>query len=127
MKTTKPVTAADMLVLLGKIGTKPPVIGSPLKSVQIPDGQKVDSFTSEPETNTLVLCPDPEAGNAPLDSRCFSLTVSLTPNMGVSAFPQDPLPVHQRRTLGAYTIEIDSSRAQEQAGLQLLNSVQLDR
>jgi hypothetical protein len=126
-KTTKPVTAAEMLALLAKIGTKPPALDSPLKSVQVPDGQKVATFTSEPETNTLVLCPDPEERKAPLDSRCFSLTVSLTSRAASSTFPQDPLPTHQHRELGAYTVEIDSSPANEQAASTLLNSVQLKR
>ena len=126
-RTTKPVTAAEMLALLGKIGTKPPAIDSPLKSVRVPDGQKVATFTSEPETNTLVLCPDPEARKTPLDSRCFSLTVSLTSKAASSTFPQDPLPVHQHRELGAYTVEIDSSPANEQAASTVLNSVQLKR
>ncbi|MEV6643540.1 hypothetical protein [Amycolatopsis sp. NPDC051371] len=129
VRTTKPVTAAEMLALLGKIGTTPPVVDSPLKSVQVPDGQQVTTFTSEPETNTLVLCPDPEAKRAPLDSRCFSLTVSLTSTTGNadSTFPQDPLPAHQFKKLGAYTLEINSSHANEQAALALLNSVQLNR
>ncbi len=125
--TTKPVTAAEMLALLGKIHATPPVIASPLKSIQVPDGQQVGTFTSEPETNTLVLCPPAAVGKAPLDPRCFSLTVSLTSRAADSSFPQDPLPVHQHRTLGAYTLEIDSSRADEQAALALLNSVQLSR
>jgi hypothetical protein len=129
VRTTKPVTPAEMLGLLAKIRTTPPVIASPLKSVQVPDGQQVGTFTSEPETNTLVLCPDAET-KAPLDTRCFSLTVSLTKSGGTTAgggYPQDPLPAHQYRTLGAYTIEINSSHANEQAALALLNSVQLNR
>jgi len=126
--TTKPVTSAEMLALLAKLGAKPPVIDSPLKSLQIPAGQKVATFTSEPETNTLVLCPDIEARMAPLDTRCFSLTVSLTSRGGQGgAVPQDPLPAHQFRKLGAYTVEIDSSHAQEQAASALVNSVVLKR
>ncbi|MEA5367364.1 hypothetical protein VA596_48090 [Amycolatopsis sp., V23-08] len=127
--TTKPVTAAEMLALLGKIGTTPPVVASPLKSVQVPGGQKVAAFTSEPEANTLVLCPDLKANMAPLDTRCFSLFVSLTrggDGTG-SASPEDPLPVHQNRTLGAYTIEVDSAHGNEAAALVLLNSVRLNR
>jgi hypothetical protein len=127
VRTTKPVTAAEMLVLLTKIRTTPPVIESPLKSVQIPDGQKVVTFTSEPEANTLVLCPDAETSHAPLDNRCFSLFVSLTGRSGDTASADDPLPAHHHRTLGAYTLEIDSSYAHEQAALALLNSVQLNR
>ncbi|WP_326950735.1 hypothetical protein OG439_19265 [Amycolatopsis sp. NBC_01307] len=125
--TTKPVTAAEMLALLGKIHTTPPVIASPLKSLQVPDGQQVGTFTSEPETNTLVLCPAAEVGQTPLDSRCFSLTVSLTSRAADSSYPQDPLPVHQHRTLGAYTLEIDSSPAHAKEALTLLDSVQLNR
>lgn len=130
VSTTKSVTAADMLVLLTKIRTTPAVIESPLKSVQIPDGQKVTTFTSAPETNTLVLCPGPNASEAVPDSRCFSLMVSLTSIIGNadgSAVPQDQLPARQHRTLGAYTIKINSSHANEQAALKLLNSVQLNR
>jgi hypothetical protein len=126
-RTTKPVSAADMLGLLGKIGTTPPVVHSPLKSLRIPAGQQVTTFTSEPETNTLVLCPDPETMRAPLDSRCFSMFVSLTERAGDSVSPQDPLPVHQHRTLGAYTVEIDSSPANKAAASALLDSVQLNR
>ncbi|VVJ17684.1 Uncharacterised protein [Amycolatopsis camponoti] len=126
-RTTKPMTAGEMLTLLGKIGTTPPVVASPLKSVRVPEGQEVGSFTSEPETNTLVLCPGAVVGKAPLDSRCFSLTVSLTSHFADSAFPQDPLPVHQHRAVGAYTVEIDSSPANEQAARALLDSVRLDR
>ncbi|MBE8520483.1 hypothetical protein ILP97_23850 [Amycolatopsis sp. H6(2020)] len=128
--TTKPVTPAGMLALLAKIRTTPPVIDSPLQSLQIPAGQKVATFTSEPENKTLVLCPDPEAGMAPLDTRCFSLTVSLTSRTGKAeeaATPQDPLPARRFRTLGADTIEVDSSYAQEQAASALANSVRLDR
>ncbi|MGW5744488.1 hypothetical protein [Amycolatopsis sp. NPDC003861] len=126
--TTKPVTAADMLALLGKIRTTPPVIDSPLKSLQIPAGQKVATFTSEAETNTLVLCPDLERKLAPLDPGCFSLTVSLTSRAAQSPpFPDDPLPERQFRTLGAYTIEVDSSHAQKQAASALVNSVLLKR
>ncbi|MEV7094807.1 hypothetical protein AB0M80_18415 [Amycolatopsis sp. NPDC051045] len=130
VRTTKPVTAADMVTLLAKIGTKPPVIESPLKSVQLPDGQKVRTFTSEPDTNTLALCPAPVLGKVPLDSGCFSLFVSLTSRAGTasdSPSPQDPLPARQRRTLGAYTLEINSSHANAQAARTLLNSVQLNR
>ncbi|WP_103349955.1 hypothetical protein [Amycolatopsis sp. CA-128772] len=79
VQTSKPVTAAEMLALLAKIRTTPPVIHSPLKAVQVPAGQKVTTFTSEPETNTLVLCPDPEAPRALLDTRCFSLTAGAGP------------------------------------------------
>ncbi len=125
--TTKPVTAAEMLALLAKIRATPPKLDSPLKSVRVPAGQQVGTFTSEPETNTLVLCPDPAAMKAPLDSRCFSVTVSLTSRAADSTFPEDPLPLHQHRTLGAYTIEVDSSPANEQAARALLNSVQLNR
>jgi len=125
--TTKPVTAQEMLALLTKIGTTPPVIESPLKSLQLPDGQKVGTFTSEPETNTLVLCPASELEKAPLDSRCFSLTISLTSRFADGSVPQDPLPAHQHRALGAYTIEIDSSHANQQTALTVLNSVQLNR
>jgi hypothetical protein len=131
--TTKPMAPAEMLALLAKIRAAPPVIGSPLKSLQLPAGQKVDTFTSEPESNTLVLCPDPEARKAPLDNRCFSLTVSPTGKMGtprdggIPRDPQDPLPVHRFRTLGAYTVEVDSSSAQEQAASALMNSVRLNR
>lgn len=129
VRTTKPLTAAEMLTLLGKIRTTPPVVNSPLKSVRVPDGQRIDSFTSEPEANTLVLCPAPAVGKVPLDSGCFSLVVSSESrsSMEESATPQDPLPAHQYRTLGAYTIEIDSSHANEPAALNLLNSVQLNR
>ncbi|WP_410593990.1 hypothetical protein [Amycolatopsis sp. lyj-23] len=127
VRTTKPVTAADMLALLGKIRTTPPVLASPLKSVSIPDGQKVDTFTSEPETNTLMLCPDPEVAKLPVDSRCLSLTVSLTSRFAESSVPDDPLPLHRHRTVGAYTVEVDSSHANEQAALKLLDSVRLDR
>ncbi|UOZ05466.1 hypothetical protein [Amycolatopsis sp. WQ 127309] len=125
--TTKPVTAPEMLALLGKIHTTPPMIASPLKSLQVPDGQQVGTFTSEPETNTLVLCPPAEVGKTPLDPRCFSLTVSLTGRAADGGYPQDPLPVHQHRTLGAYTIEIDSSPAHAKEALTLLDSVQLNR
>ncbi|WP_328453313.1 hypothetical protein [Amycolatopsis sp. NBC_00438] len=127
VRTTKPVTAAEMLTLLAKIGTKPPVIASPLKSLRVPGGQKADSFTAEPETNTLVLCPDSALGKAPLDSRCFSLIVSLTSRAADSGFPQDPLPLHQHRRLGAYTLEIDSTHANGQAAREVLDSVQLTR
>lgn len=127
VRTNKPVTAPDMLALLGKIGTTPPALKSPLKSLQVPDGQKVDTFTSEPETNTLVLCPDPEVRKAPLDTRCFSLTVSLASKFADSSVPGDPLPLHQHRVLGAYVLEIDSSPANGPAALKLLNSVQLNR
>ncbi|MFF1614624.1 hypothetical protein ACFVYA_43265 [Amycolatopsis sp. NPDC058278] len=126
-RTTKPVTAAEMLALLGKIGTTPPSIASPLKSVHVPDGLKVVTFTSEPQANTLVLCPDAVAARAPLDSRCFSMFVSPSSRAADSVSPGDPLPLHQHRTLGAYTIELDSSPAGEQAALELLNSVQLNR
>ncbi|WP_284741461.1 hypothetical protein [Amycolatopsis sp. RTGN1] len=126
-RTAKPVTASEMLALLAKIGTTPPVVASPLKSLQIPGGQEVGAFTSEPETNTLVLCPGAVLGKAPLDSRCFSLTVSLTSHFADSPFPEDPLPVHQHRRLGAYTIEITSSPANERAALTVLDSVQLNR
>ncbi len=126
--TTKPVTPAEMLALLGKIRATAPVIDSPLKSLQIPAGLKVTTFTSERETNTLVLCPDLDRLPAPLDARCFSLFVSLTGKTGQGApDPQDPLPVHQFRTLGAYTIEVDSSPAQKQAAVALANSVLLKR
>lgn len=125
--TSKPVTSVEMLVLLAKIGATPPVIASPLKSVQVPDGQQVTTFTSEPETNTLVLCPDPEAMRAPLDPRCFSLTVSLTSRFAESTFAGDPLPVHRHRAVGAYTVEIASSAANEQAARTLLDSVRLNR
>ncbi|WP_086837915.1 hypothetical protein [Amycolatopsis kentuckyensis] len=126
--TTKPVTSAEMLALLAKLRTTAPVIDSPLKSVQVPAGQQVATFTSEPETNTLVLCPDIEARMAPLDSRCFSLTVSLTSRAGQAGnVPQEPLPARRFRTLGAYTIEVDSSHAHEQAAAALANSVQLNR
>lgn len=127
VRTTKPVTAADMLALLAKVGTTPPALKSPLKSVQVPAGQQVTTFTSEPETNTLVLCPEGEAAKAPLDTRCFSLTVSLTSRFADSPFPQDPLPRHQYRQSGAYTIEVNSSAAHEQAARTLLDSVRLDR
>ncbi|WP_410673597.1 hypothetical protein [Amycolatopsis sp. cmx-4-68] len=126
-RTTKPVTAAEMLALLGKIGATPPVVASPLKSLHLPDGQQLHSFTSEPEANAFVLCPDPETRKVPLDSRCLSVFVSLTSSAGDSSFPDDPLPVHQHRTLGTYTVEIDSSPANRQAALQLLDSVQLNR
>ena len=126
-RTTKPVTAGEMLALLAKIGTTPPVVASPLKFVQLPGGQQVGSFTSEPETNTVVLCPGDVLGKAPLDSRCFSLTVSLTSHFADSSFPEDPLPVHQHRRLGAYTVEVNSSPANRQAASTLLNSVQLNR
>ena len=127
VQTSKPVTAADMLALLGKIGKKPPVLASPLESVRVPDGQQVYTFTSEPEANTLVLCPDPESTKVPLDDRCFSLFVTVTSRASDSVSPDDPLPVHQHRTVGAYTIEIDSSHANEQAALALVNSVRLSR
>jgi hypothetical protein len=128
-RTTKPVTAAEMLDLVGKIRATPPVIKSPLKSVRVPDGQKVTTFTSEPEANTLVLCPDLAVQKAPLDSRCFSLFVSIPRGGGAadSGEAQDQLPARQYRKLGAYTIEINSSHANEAAALALLNSVQLDR
>lgn len=129
VRTSKPVTAAEMLGLLGKIGTTPPVIASPLKSLRVPDGQKVATFTSEPETNTLVLCPDLEANMAPLDPRCFSLFVFLT-GTGESTGavdPKDPLPAHQSRKLGGYTLEMNSSYPNKAAALALLNSVQLTR
>ncbi|MET8852766.1 hypothetical protein [Amycolatopsis sp. NPDC004625] len=125
-RTTKPVSAAEMLGLLGKIRATPPVVRSPLKSLRVPAGQKVTTFTSEPETNTLVLCPDPATMRAPLDSRCLSLFVSLTAHFGESP-SQDPLPVQQHRRLGAYTVEIDSSSANKAAASALLDSVQLDR
>ncbi|OXM68424.1 hypothetical protein [Amycolatopsis vastitatis] len=128
--TTKPMAPAETLALLTKIRAAPPVISSPLESLQIPAGQKVDTFTSEPESNTLVLCPDPEARKAPLDNRCFSLTVSpagRTAQPEDGAIPEEPLPVHRFRTLGAYTIEVDSSSAQEQAASALMNSVRLNR
>jgi hypothetical protein len=121
------MTAGEMVALLAKIGTTPPVVASPLKFVPVPDGQQVATFTSEPETNTVVLCPGDVLGKAPLDSRCFSLTVSLTSHFADSPFPQDPLPVHQYRRLGAYTVEINSSPANKQAASTLLNSVQLNR
>ncbi|MFG1645795.1 hypothetical protein ACGFMK_36425 [Amycolatopsis sp. NPDC049252] len=129
VRTTKPVTAAEMLVLLGKIHATPPVVASPLKSVQVPEGQKVATFTSEPDTNTLVLCPAEAVDTAPLDTRCFSLFVSLSTILDVTrkASPKDPLPARQYRTLGAYAIEVDSSYAHEAAALALLNSVQLNR
>ncbi|MEV6823876.1 hypothetical protein [Amycolatopsis sp. NPDC051102] len=126
-RTTKPVTAAEMLALLGKIGATPPVVQSPLKSLQLPGGQRVTSFTSEPEANTLVLCPDSATQRAPLDSRCLSMFVSLNEKAGDSASPEDPLPVHQNRTIGGYTIEVDSSRANEPAARALLDSVRLNR
>lgn len=125
-RTTKPVSAAEMLGLLGKLRATPPVVRSPLKSLQVPGGQQVTTFTSEPETNTLVLCPDPATMRAPLDSRCLSLFVSLTAHFGASP-SQDPLPVQQHRTIGAYTIEIDSSPANKATAAALLKSVQLDR
>ncbi|MFB9690538.1 hypothetical protein [Amycolatopsis plumensis] len=128
--TTKPVTPAEMLALLGKIRTTPPVLGSPLKSLEVPAGQKVATFTSEPETNTLVLCPDLDARMAPLDKRCLSLTVSLTSRAGNAeggTFPEDPLPARRSRTLGAYTVEVHSSPAQEQAAAAMLDSVRLNR
>jgi hypothetical protein len=127
VRTTKPVTPADMLTLLGKIRTTPPVVASPLKSVHLPDGQELRSFTSEPETNTFVLCPDPESTKIPLDSRCISAFITLTGTSGDSPSPDDPLPLHQHRTLGAYTIEIDSSPANKQTALQVMNSIQLNR
>ncbi|MEV4049947.1 hypothetical protein AB0J55_02065 [Amycolatopsis sp. NPDC049688] len=126
-RTTKPVTAVEMLDLLGKIRATPPVVHSPLKSLQVPAGQKVTTFTSEPETNTLVLCPDPETMRAPLDSRCYSLFVTRTERAADSPSPEDPLPLHQHRTIGAYTIEIDSSPSNKAAARELLDSVQLDR
>ncbi|MEV5718526.1 hypothetical protein AB0L41_31960 [Amycolatopsis mediterranei] len=128
-QTTKPVTAAEMLDLLGKIRATPPVVKSPLKSVQLPDGQKVDTFTSEPEANTLVLCPDIAVRKVPIDSRCFSLFVWIPRNNDTSdsGTEQDPLPARQFRKVGPYTIEINSSPANRAAALTLLNSVQLDR
>lgn len=129
VRTTKPVTAEQMLAFLAKIGTTPPVLASPLKSLQVPEGQKVAGFTSEPETNTLVLCPDLEANMAPLDPRCFSLFVFVT-GTGESTGgvdPKDPLPAHQSRKLGGYTLEMNSSYPNKAAALALLNSVQLDR
>ncbi|HEY3466441.1 MAG TPA: hypothetical protein VGL47_15005 [Amycolatopsis sp.] len=128
VRTTKPVTAAEMLALLTKIRGTPPVIASPLKSVRVPQGQKVTTFTSEPETNTLVLCPDPEKAGAPLDNRCLALTVSLTSSNAASPpSPEDPLPAYHQRAIGAYTVEIASSHANEPAALALLDSVQLAR
>lgn len=129
VQTSKPVTSAEMLALLGKIRATPPVIDSPLKSVWVPDGQKVATFTSEPETNTLVLCPGSEVAKVPLDTGCFALTVSLTSRgaAGGDAFPGDPLPARRSRTLGAYTVEIASSAANGQAAQALLDSVQLKR
>jgi hypothetical protein len=130
VRTTKPVTAAEMLTLLGKVAAKPPVIESPLKSVQLPAGQQVRTFTSEPETNTLTLCPPPAMEKVPLDSGCLSLFISLTSRAGAasdSASPQDPLPARQRRTIGAYTLEINSSQANAKAARALLDSVQLNR
>jgi hypothetical protein len=125
-RTTKPVTAGEMLALVKKIGTTPPSIASPLKSVRVPDGQKVVTFTSEPLANTLVLCPEAEAVKTPLDSRCFSMFVSPSSRAADSVSPGDPLPLHQHRTLGSYTIEVDSSQAGKQAAQELLNSVQLN-
>jgi hypothetical protein len=116
-----------MLALLGKIGPTPPSIASPLKSLHVPSGQQIVTFTSEPEANTLVLCPGAEAVRAPLDSRCFSMFVSPSSRASDGVSPEDPLPLHQHRTLGAYTIELDSSHANKQAALELLNSVQLNR
>ncbi|AEK44839.1 hypothetical protein [Amycolatopsis mediterranei] len=129
VQTAKPVTAAEMLDLLGKIRATPPVIKSPLKSVQLPAGQKVDTFTSESEANTLVLCPDIEVRKVPLDSRCFSLFVWIPRNneSSDSGTEQDPLPARQFRKIGPYTVEINSSPANRAAALTLLNSVQLDR
>ncbi|WP_372661426.1 hypothetical protein [Amycolatopsis kentuckyensis] len=129
VRTTKPVTAAEMLGLLAKIGTTPPVLASPLKSLQVPAGQKVAAFTSEPETNTLVLCPDLEADMAPLAPGCFSLFVFLT-GTGESTGavdPKDPLPAHQSRKLGGYTLELNSSYPNKAAALALLDSVRLNR
>ncbi|MEQ0563371.1 hypothetical protein ABJI51_30200 [Amycolatopsis sp. NEAU-NG30] len=125
VRTTKPMTAAEMLSLLGKIRATPPVLASPLKSAQVPDGLEIGAFTSEPEANTLVLCPAAVLGKAPLDSRCFSMFVSPA-GTTESASPRDPLPVRQYRKIGAYTVEINSSRANAQAALTLLNSVQLN-
>ncbi|MFJ7217917.1 hypothetical protein [Amycolatopsis sp. NPDC098790] len=129
VRTTKPVTAAEMAGLLAKIGTTPPVLASPLKSLQVPAGQKVAAFTSEPETNTLVLCPDLEADMAPLAPGCFSLFVFLT-GTGESTGgvdPKDPLPAHQSRKLGGYTLELNSSYPNKAAALALLDSVRLNR
>jgi hypothetical protein len=129
VQTSKPVTAAEMLDLLGKIHSTPPVIKSPLKSVHVPAGQQVDTFTSEPEANTLVLCPDIEVRKVPLDSRCFSLFVWIPRNNDTSGSgtEQDPLPVRQTRKIGPYTVEINSSHDNRAAALALLDSVQLDR
>ncbi|WP_086678478.1 hypothetical protein, partial [Amycolatopsis pretoriensis] len=129
VRTAKPVTAAEMVGLLAKIGTTPPVLASPLKSLQVPDGLKVATFTSEPETNTLVLCPDLKADMAPLDPGCFSMFVFLT-GTGESAGgvdPKDPLPAHQSRKLGGYTLEMNSSYPNKAAALALLDSVRLTR
>ncbi|MGW3966645.1 hypothetical protein ACWED2_42985 [Amycolatopsis sp. NPDC005003] len=129
VRTTKPVPPEEMLALLAKIRATPPVIDSPLKAVQVPEGQQVATFTSEPETNTLVLCPAAEVAKVPLDTRCFSLVVSLTSRgaAGGAAMPEDPLPARRSRTLGAYTVEVASSPAHEQAARTLLDSVQLKR
>ncbi|MCR6487785.1 hypothetical protein M8542_33665 [Amycolatopsis sp. OK19-0408] len=127
VRTTKPMKAAELVTLLAKIGTTPPVVDAPLKSVRVPDGQQLVAFTSEPEANTFILCPDLDADRAPLDSRCLSVFVSLSSTAGSSSFPNDPLPVHQHREIGRYTVEIDSSSANEQAARQLMNSVTLTR
>ena len=87
----------------------------------------VVTFTSEPVANTLVLCPDADAVKAPLDSRCFSLFITTTDRASDTVSPEDPLPVHQHRAIGTYTVEIDSSAAGKQAALEVLNSVQLSR
>lgn len=127
VRITKPVTAADTLALLAKISTEPPVLESPLKWVQIPGGQKVDTFTSEPEANTLVLCPGPDTSKTPIDNRCLTMFVSPAARAADTVAPDDPLPAHQHRTVGAYTVEVDSSYANKQAALALMNSVQLNR
>ncbi|MGW5718530.1 hypothetical protein ACWEVP_20340 [Amycolatopsis sp. NPDC003865] len=129
VETSKPVQAAEMLGLLAKIGTTPPALASPLKSLQVPDGQKVATFTSEPETNTLVLCPDLEANLAPLPPGCFSLFVFLT-GTGESTGavdPKDPLPAHLSKKLGGYTLEMSSSYPNKAAAQALLDSVRLNR
>lgn len=125
------MTRDQLLGLVNGVRDTPPALQSPLKSARIPAGVSVATYTSEPETTTALLCPDP--AKAAHDPRCLSLTIWKTGTMSphptgpdVQDSPGGPVLRYRNRTTPAYTIEVGSSAENQQAAQALLDSVELN-
>jgi hypothetical protein len=69
---SKQLGQAQLLAVAGLVKSSPTPSASPLRSLRAPQGYQLDSWFSEPASDTVVLCPGGRRG----DAHCASVLVS---------------------------------------------------